>query len=160
MNLIPWKNRPVGTDQGEVSPLAALRGEMDRLFDAFAREPLAGIEWPFASSGRWAPAVDVTEDDKSLTIRAEVPGIGPEDLDVTVSGNQLVLSGEKKESIEKTEGDFCQSERRFGSFRRTVPLPEAVDPEKVIAEYANGVLTIKLEKSPVSVAKRIEVKTK
>ncbi len=160
MTLVRWKNRPPRSSHGELSPLAALRNEMDRLFEGFTREPLGGIEWPFLASGRWTPAVDVSEDDKTLTIRAEVPGIDPEDLEVTVSGDQLVLAGEKKESVEKSEKDFYQSERRFGSFRRTVPLPEAVDPDKVQAEYANGVLTIYLYKSEATAAKRIEVKVK
>lgn len=160
MTLIRWKNRPTGSGHGELSPLATLRNEMDRLFEAFTREPLGGIEWPFLASGRWTPAVDVSEDDKTLTVRAEVPGINPEDLEVTVSGDQLVLAGEKQESAEQSEKDYYQSERRFGSFRRTVPLPEAVDPEKVQAEYANGILTIHLEKSEAAAAKRIDVKVK
>ncbi len=157
MTLRPWKHRPPKAD---VSPLASLRNEMDRLFDTFAREPLAGIEWPFSASGRWTPAVDVTEEDKTLTIRAEVPGMKPEDFEVSVVGNQLVLAGEKKEVAETREKDFYQSERRFGSFRRTIPLPDTVDPEKVKAEYADGILTIQLEKTPAATAKRINVEVK
>ena len=73
---------------------------MDRLFDSFFREPLGALDWPLWGSGKWSPAIDVAENDKELTVRAELPGIDPKDLDVTVTGNQLVLSGEKKESSE------------------------------------------------------------
>ena len=89
-----------------------------------------------------------------------LPGIDPKELDVTVTGNQLVLSGEKKESSEHDEKDFYRSETRYGSFRRTVPLPEGVDTENVDAQYANGVLTLRLKKIAPAAAKRIEVKTK
>jgi HSP20 family protein len=110
--------------------------------------------------GKWAPAIDVAEDDKELTVRAEVPGIDPKDLDVTVAGGQLVLSGEKKESSESKNKGFYQSETRYGSFRRAVPLPEGVDTENVDAQYANGVLTLHLAKTAPAGTKRIEVKVK
>ena len=93
---------------------------MERLFDSFFREPLAAMDWPRWGSDKWSPAVDLAENDKELTVRAELPGIDPKDLDVTVTGNQLVLSGEKKESSEHKEKDFYHSETRYGSFRRTV----------------------------------------
>jgi len=91
---------------------------------------------------------------------AELPGIDPKDLDVTVVGNQLVLSGEKRESSETKEKGVYHSETRYGSFRRTVPLPDGIDTENVDAQYANGVLTLHLKKTAVPAAKRIEVKVK
>jgi HSP20 family protein len=160
MNLIPWKNKPRATERGELSPLVALRSEMDRLFDSFLREPLANIDWPLWGSEPWSPAIDVAENDKEVTVRAELPGIDLKDLEVTVTGNQLVLSGEKRESSEQSGKDFHHSETRYGSFRRTVPLPKGVDTEKVDAQYANGVLTLHLPKTAPSVTKRIEVKVK
>ena len=102
MSLIPWRNKRESSE-GELSPLVALRSEMDRLFDSFLREPFGALDWPQWGAGKWSPAVDVAEDDKELTVRAELPGIDPKDLDVTVVGNQLVLSGEKKESSETKE---------------------------------------------------------
>ena len=72
---------------------------MDRLFDSFLREPLAAMDWPFKERA-WAPSVDVAETDREVIVRAEVPGIDPKDLDVTISGNQLILSGEKKEAVD------------------------------------------------------------
>jgi len=160
MGLIPWRSKLRERGSEETSPLAALRTEVDRLFDSFIREPLGGLDWSFGGQRPWSPAIDVAENDAEVMIRAELPGIEPEDLEVSVSANQLVLSGEKKESREERGKDFYHSERRFGTFRRSVPLPQGVDPEKVEAEYTNGVLTIHLKKSPAVPAKRIEVKVK
>ena len=159
MGLIPWKNKQRESGPAE-SPLATLRSEIDRLFDSFIREPLGTLEWPFGSGRGWSPTVDIAEDEEEFTVRAEVPGMAPEDLDVSVSGNQLVLAGEKKESTEKKGKDFYHTESRFGAFHRSIPLPQAVDPERVEAEYANGVLTIHLKKSPSAAARRIDVKVR
>jgi HSP20 family protein len=160
MGLIPWKNKQRESGPSEPSPLATLRSEIDRLFDSFVREPLAGWEWPFGSARGWSPTVDVAEGDEEFTVRAELPGIAPEDLDVTISGNSLVLAGEKKQSTEKKQEDFYHTESRYGAFRRSIPLPQAVDPEKVEAEYTNGVLVIHLKKVPSAAAKRVDVKVK
>ena len=158
MSLIPWRNKR--EDQGELSPLVSFRSEMDRLFDAFLREPFVAMDWPQWGVGAWSPAVDIAEDDKELTVRAELPGIDPKELDVTVVGSQLTLSGEKKESTEHDGKDFYHSETRYGSFRRSVPLPEGIDTEHVEAQYANGVLTLRLPKTAPAAQKRIEVKVK
>jgi HSP20 family protein len=159
MSLIPWKNKREGQET-ELSPLVSLRGEMDRLFDSFLRDPFGAMNWPHWGAGKWSPAVDVAEDDKEVSVRAELPGIDPKDLDVTVVGNQLILSGEKRESSESKEKGVFHSETRYGSFRRTVPLPEGVDTEHVDAEYAHGVLTLRLPKTAPANQKRIEVKVK
>jgi HSP20 family protein len=160
MNLIPWRNKQPEGERGELSPILALRGEMERLFDSFFREPFGGMDWALRGADKWAPAVDVAENEKELTVRAELPGIDPKDLEVTVTGNQLVLSGEKRESSEHEGKNFFHSETRYGSFRRAVPLPEGIDTENVDAQYANGVLTLKLQKTAPAATKRIEVKTK
>jgi HSP20 family protein len=158
MSLIPWRNKQ--EDPGEMSPLVTVRNEMDRLFDTFLREPFGAMDWPQWGAGKWSPAVDVAEDDKELTVRAELPGIDPKELDVTVVDNQLVLSGEKRESSETKEKGVFHSETRYGSFRRTLPLPEGVDTEHVAAQYTNGVLTLRLPKTAPVAQKRIEVKVK
>jgi HSP20 family protein len=161
MSLIPWRNKQHDGMSGESAPLATLRNEMDRLFDSFVREPFGMLDWPaFMGGEKWWPAVDVAESDKDVTIRAEIPGIDPKELDVTVTGNQLVISGEKKESTEKKDKGFYHSEARYGSFRRVIPLPEGVDAEHVDANYANGILTLNIQKTPAAAAKKIEIKTK
>lgn len=159
MNLMPWRNRQPEGVRSELSPMLALRGEMDRLFDSFFREPFGALE-PLWGAGAWSPAMDVAENDKELTVRVELPGIDPKDLEVSVTGNQLVLSGEKKETSEREGKDFHHSETRYGSFRRTVPLPEGIDTENVDAQYANGVLTLHLKKTATAAGKRIEVQVK
>ena len=158
MSLIPWRNKQKGAVQAESSPMTALRTEIGRLFDSFMREPWAALDWPLAGRRGWSPAVDVAESETDFTVRAEIPGIDPKDLEVHIAGNQLVLSGEKKESSEKKGKDFYQSEARYGSFRRVIPLPQSVDPEKVEAECSNGVITIRLQKQQSEVPKRIDVK--
>ncbi len=160
MNLIPWRNKQRESDGGHLMPLVALRGEMDRLFDSFFREPFGALDWSPWGTGKWSPAVEVAENEKEVTVRAELPGIDPKELEISVSGNQLVLSGEKKESSETQEKDFYHSETRYGSFRRMLPLPDGVDTENVDAQFSNGVLTLKLKKTAPVAAKRIEVKVK
>ena len=160
MGLIPWKGKEREGSEELASPLSVLRSEMDRLMDSFFRDPFAVLDWRSGSRRDWSPVLDIAETDKEVTVRAEIPGVDPEDLEITVSGGQLVLSGEKKESIEQSGKDFFHMETRYGSFRRSVPLPEAVDPQQVDAEYANGVLVIRLKKSPSSPPKKIEVKVK
>ncbi len=156
MSLMPWKNK---RESRELAPMVSLRREMDRLFDSFLREPFGLMDWsPWGAEKGWTPAVDIAEDDKEVTVRAEMPGIDPKELDVSVSGNQLTLSGEKKESSETREKGFYQSETRYGSFRRVISLPEGVDTEHVDAQYANGVLTLRLQKTTPAVQKKIEVK--
>lgn len=160
MALIPWRNKVRERGPGEASPLATLRSEVDRLFESFVREPFGGIDWPFGCERGWAPTVDIAEDEKEYTILAEVPGLDPKDLEVSISGSHLILAGEKKESSERQGKDFYHTESRFGAFHRTIPLPDAVDPESVEAEYANGVLVVHLKKSPAAAAKRIDVKVR
>jgi HSP20 family protein len=160
MSLIPWKNKSSEEPSRLPATWASLRSDMDRLFDAFVREPFGAIDWPLRDAGTWSPAVDVAETDTEYTVRAELPGLDPKELDISVTENQLVLSGEKKETIEKREKGYYHTESRFGSFRRSIPLPGAIDSTKVEAEYKGGVLTVHLAKSPENAPKRIEVKVK
>lgn len=158
MSFIPWRNKkPEG---GQVtSPLAALRTEMDRLFDSFMRDPMAGIDWALGRRGMWVPSIDVTENEQEVTIRAEMPGMDPVDIDISLMGNQLVVAGDKKASSERTDKGYGLSECSYGSFRRSIPIPETIDPEKVQADYQQGVLTIVLKKSQPTPAKKIQVRS-
>jgi len=158
MSLVPWRRKSTDVGPAELSPFVALRTEMDRLFDSFTRGPLGALDWPF--SGRvWGPALDVTENDQEIVVRAELPGMDPKEVEVTLTGNQLVLAGEKKQAEEKEEQGAYLSECCYGSFRRAVQLPAEVDPDSVSAEYVNGVFSIRMKKSAASKARRIEVKT-
>ena len=158
MALVPWKNKSGETPEGR-SPLTEFRSEVNRLFDSFLREPFGSLSDSISSWGRWAPALDVSESDTSVIVRAELPGVDPNDLDITVTSDRLTIAGEKKETIEKTDRDVFHRESRYGSFSRTIPLPATVDQQAVNAEYTNGVLTVTLKKTPTAAAKRISVKT-
>jgi HSP20 family protein len=155
MSLIPWRNKRHET-RGELAPLTEFRHEVDRLFDSFLREPLGWSERGW--NDLWNPSLDVSEDEKSVTVKVEVPGVKPDDINLSVTGNTLVISGEKKESQERKGDGFYHTERRFGSFRRNVMLPPGVDGDKVTADYAQGVLTVRLEKSPEAMPRKILVK--
>jgi HSP20 family protein len=159
MNLVPWKNKSGETPQGRPSPLMDVRSEMNRLFDTFLREPLDSLSESVASWGRWTPTLDVSETDTAIVVRAEVPGVDPNDIDITVTGDRLTIAGEKKEATEKKDRDTFHRESRYGSFSRTLPLPAGIDPQQVVAEHANGVLTVTLQKTPTATAKKITVKT-
>jgi HSP20 family protein len=133
--------------------LARLHGEMDDLFDGFFR----GLDRPFAGYKAW-PAIDVAEEEDAIVVRAEVPGCKADDIDISVHGNVLTISGEKKLSEEKKEKGYYHVESTYGSFRREVTLPTDVNQSKVDANYKDGVLSINLPKAEK--AKTIKVKIK
>ncbi len=161
MNLIPWRNKELedeGLGRRELARFEPFRfrSQIDRLFDRF----LSG-DWDWERDfglGAWGPAVDVTEDEKEVTVRAEIPGVDAKDLDVSVTANTLTISGEKKQENEQKGKGYYHSERRTGSFRRTLTLPPYVLADQAQAEYRNGVLTIRLKKDESAVGKRVPVK--
>jgi HSP20 family protein len=158
---------PVKTEAGSVkateagwSPFDNLRSEIDRLFDDFG--PML-FPRPFGrlalgrslapSLGRslaavTAPAVDLVEKEKSDEITAELPGIDPKDVDVRIANGMLTIKGEKQESREEKNKEYHMSERRYGSFQRSFQLPDGVDAEKIEATFTNGVLAVRLPKTP------------
>ena len=131
----------------------SFRGEMDRLFDRFGFPSLRRVfdiepSWRSASSfGFSAPAIDMSEDEKAYKISAELPGIDAKDIDVSVSGETLVLRGEKRQEKEEKNKNYHFSERSYGSFQRSFQLPSSVDRDKVAADFSKGVLTITLPKT-------------
>jgi HSP20 family protein len=137
--------------------LLRLRAELDRLVDRFfGIETRRTTAFPFLASS-WSPAVEVLDTDQEFVVRAEVPGLGPEDLQLTVSGNALVVAGEKKSEKRREDKGIVRSELRYGSFRRLIPIPVGADAEKVSAEYDRGILTVHLPKSESERARRIAV---
>uniref|UniRef100_A0A7C4XL07 Hsp20/alpha crystallin family protein n=1 Tax=candidate division WOR-3 bacterium TaxID=2052148 RepID=A0A7C4XL07_UNCW3 len=123
---------------------------MDSLFDRFK----------LTFDGNWYPAVDVVENDGNLEIKAEIPGIKKEDLKISITDNILTISGEKKKESETKDKHYHRIERYYGSFCRTIPLPEGVDRDKVKASYKDGVLTVTLPKPESMKTKEIEVEIK
>lgn len=152
-------------------PWHSFRNEMDRLFDRFTGsfgmpswrrmfdwEPATRSEAAFSFS---APSVDVAEDDKAFKITAELPGLEAKDVEISISGDMLVLKGEKKQEREQKDKNYYMSERAYGSFQRAFALPDGVDRGKIAADLAKGVLTITLPKTAQAqkAAQKIEVKT-
>jgi HSP20 family protein len=146
MTLVPINRR-------RNNGLARLHHEMDDLFDGFFR----GLDRPFLGYKAW-PAIDVAEQEDSIVVRAEVPGCKAEDIDISVYGDTLTISGEKKLSEEKKEKGYYHVESSHGSFRRELALPTDVDPGKVEAVCKDGILSITLPKAAKSKAVKVKVK--
>jgi len=133
--------------------LARLNNEMDELFNGFFND----MDGPFDYK-TW-PTLDIAEQDDALVVRAEVPGCKADDIDISVYGNMLTISGEKKETKENKDKSYYHTESVYGSFRREVTLPTDVDPAKVEATYKDGILTINLPKAAKSKAVKVQVKS-
>jgi HSP20 family protein len=140
------------------------REEMDRMLGRF----LGGGMMPFegrvgrnegAMPSVWLPPVDVSEGDDEVLVSAEIPGIAARDVEITVTGNTLSISGKKDVKEESEQENFYRCERRFGAFRRTIELPESVDPERIAADAENGVITIRIAKKPGQRTRKVEIKT-
>jgi len=150
MALVKWHG-------GRGGPVARLRREMDDLFRDFFQD----WNWPLepAGEGTWWPDLDLAERDDALLVTAELPGIDPGDIDISVKDGTLSITGEKKQAEEEQKENYYRAERRYGRFRRDIPLPASVDPDKVDAKYENGVLRVTMPKSEQARPKRIPVKT-
>jgi HSP20 family protein len=134
-----------------------LREAMDRLFeDSFVgRRPR---EWAPALEGTLP--LDMYQTDDATVIKSAVPGVKPEEIDISISGNTLTISGESKEEEEVKEENYIRRERRYGSFSRSVVLPEGLEADKAEASFEDGVLTLTIPKAPESKPKVIKVKGK
>ncbi len=130
---------------------------MDRLFEeSFVRSR----DWLAPTNGAPTLAVDLHESDDDLTVRASVPGVKPEEIDISITGDTLTIKGETHEEKEEKDGSYHLRERRYGAFHRTLSLPTQVDADKAEAVFENGVLTLTLPKVEEVKPKSIKVKTK
>jgi len=134
-----------------INPFRELAGFLENFADA---NTAADNQQAF---GSFVPAVDVYEDEHSLTLKLEIPGLNEEDINVTLENNTLTVSGERKFEKEEKEENFHRIERRYGSFTRTFRLPSSVDAEKVEAGYDKGVLKITLAKRAEAKPKTIKI---
>jgi HSP20 family protein len=137
----------------------SLRDAMSRLMeDSFV---LPGMVGEMRGSGRsWGLAVDMFETNDHLVVKASVPGVKPEELDVTVQGETLTIKGETKEEQESQQGRYHFRERRQGAFARTLTLPIPIQSDKVQASFENGVLTLMLPKAEAVRPRTIKVQPK
>jgi HSP20 family protein len=119
--------------------------------------------WPFGDdatlTSSWAPACDIFEDNEGIKIIAEIPGVNPEDVKLSMENNTLTIRGEKKQVAEEKTERVHRYERSYGLFERSFALPTTVDPEKVVADYENGLLTVTLPKVERAKPREIQVRS-
>jgi len=148
MNIIRYKTPEVAT----WSPFNRLSSLRDLLDSAFQ---LASVGSDYTSE--WNPALDVFEDEQKFTVQVELPGLKKEDFDISLHGDVLTISGERKSEKEAGEGESFRRERFFGSFSRSVTLTAPVKADEVAANYQDGVLTVTLPKAEEAKPKKIQV---
>ena len=135
-------------------PLSRFESEMGSLMDR-----IFGDRDDSFTAELFTPRVNLIETETDFEATVELPGMKADDFHVEMEGNELRISGEKKEETEVKGKTFHRVERHFGEFRRTIPLPMAVDAEHITAEYKDGVLFVKVPKSETAKAKKIEIKS-
>jgi len=160
-DLVPWRGSraPARREEENGESLYDVRREMNRLFDDFFRS--TDLRAPFAQERSFTPSINVTESDESIEVTVELPGIGEDDIDLTLSRQGLTIRGEKREEKEDEGKNYYTRERSYGYFRRSIPISvDAIDQDKVEATFDKGILTVTLPKheKAQSVTKRIEVK--
>ena len=137
--------------------LITLREAMDRLFEESFIRPRVG--W-LAPLGAGALAVDMYETDQDVVVKSSMPGVKPEDIDITITGDTLTIKGETKAEEKVEKANYVRQERRYGAFSRSLTLPTTIVAEKAKAEFENGVLTLTLPKAEEVKPKTIKVKAK
>ena len=145
MALVPWK---------PFDEFTTFRREMDRLWDRFFSERPA---LDMLEKG-WEPTMDITETKSDLIVKAELPGIDPKEIDISLTGDTLTIKGEKQQEKEEKEENYYRIERSYGIFSRTIKLPVTVQNDKIKASYQHGVLKITLPKSEEAKQKQIKIK--
>ena len=151
MNLVPWKK---DNNSFPLSPLGAAQQEMNRMFNRFFDG------FPTLEGFTAFPPVSVSENGKTITVTAEIPGIAANELEVSVEGDVLTLHGEKKDEKKDEKDNWYRVERSYGSFIRRIALPSAVDAAHAEATLEKGVLTLKLAKTANDKGKKIKVQAK
>jgi HSP20 family protein len=151
MQLVPTQRRPDGG--------RSLLRDWDRLEDRMQRLMGGMPLWESTTEAFvWTPKIDFTDANGNFVMTADLPGVEPKDVDIEVEGNLLTIKGEKRVTKEHKEERIQIAERRYGAFERSFALPSSADPEKVTAEFHQGVLTVRIAKRPEARGKKVEVK--
>jgi HSP20 family protein len=130
-----------------IRELEDMRKDLDKLFEEFAYPVIRGRFQPQrVATGMIVPNVEMFDRKAEIVVKAELPGVGKDDIDLTITKEALTIKGEVKKEGEFKEEDYYLSERRYGSFSRTLPLPVEIDSSKVTAHFRNGILEIVLPK--------------
>ena len=137
-----------------ITPWTGFRREIDRLFDRVTGD----WEWPeLKALGEWMPSLDISETKDAYVVKAEIPGIDPKEIEVTLDKGLLTVKGQKKQETEQKDEHYYRLERSYGSFSRSVRLPGPVEAGKVSATGKNGVLTVSLPKAAAAKGSQIPV---
>jgi HSP20 family protein len=154
MSIIRWQPRATLRPWSSLQEIETMQREMARLFDwTFGQEQGDGMP----HDGTWAPAVDVVQETDRFRVRADLPGMKREDIEVTINGDTLTISGEKKQESEAKKEGVYRAERYYGKFSRSLTLPSSVDASKIEATYRDGVLDISVPKSEAAQARSIKI---
>jgi HSP20 family protein len=130
--------------------LTALQSEVNRLFSRVG-------DGQTTERQSWTPSIDVVEADDSIKLKAELAGMNPNDINIEVQDNVLTVSGERRFEEEVKEDRYYRIERRYGSFTRSIALPQAIDENKIEAKYEDGVLEVTVPKAEIAKPKKITV---
>ncbi len=152
--LVPW--RPM-------RELERFERHMEDLFDRFFREPFFrpwAWERPFWRAEEWTPAIEGHVENGNLIVKADLPGIDPKEVSISVQGNQLTIAGERKREAKEEKEGYLYEELAYGKFARTITLPAGVDTEKIKATYKDGVLEITMPAPKELAPKRIQIEAK
>jgi HSP20 family protein len=135
--------------------MASLQNEMNRLFGTFFDTPTTAM----SGNGvrRWMPAMDLVETDEHFVLRADLPGMGQDDVRIEVEDRTLTLAGERKAEHETNNEGYYRLERATGAFSRSLTLPEGVDPEQIAATFENGVLEVRIPKPEERKPRRVAI---
>lgn len=156
MALIPYKKNDWLSNP--FRELENLQREMNRLFDFSSN--YSPFEESTLLGGQWSPAIDIYDSKDSLLVKADLPGLTKDEIEISVRDNNLIIKGEKKKDTEIKEDNYYKTERFYGSFFRTLQLPMDVDANKVDAKYQDGVLSLTLPKKEESLPKQIKIDVK
>jgi HSP20 family protein len=143
MALVRWEPFREFGGLRQLREFESLQREMNRLFDSLMRTDDGGT----SSSMTFMPAAEIQETPEAIHLKLEVPGMEAKDLDVQVTGEAVLISGERQSENKTQEGGMTRSEFRYGSFRRVIPLPTRIKNDSVQAEYKNGILSLTLPKA-------------
>ena len=137
--------------------------EMERFMEeSFPDRPFFRSIWrrvPGEELG-WSPSIEMYDKDDSLFVKAELPGVKKEDVDISVTGDLLTIKGERKPPSDVKDEQYYRCEVCYGPFSRTISLPSSVKTDQIVAQYADGILEIHLPKAEEAMTKKIEIKSK